>query len=68
MGQINATEKAKKGYQDRLLSLYDSFYRKALDGDAQAFKAFVDCASILFSNTEESELSKILNDAVLKDD
>lgn len=55
-------------HEKKLMDLYESYYKKALDGDNQAFKPFIDVSKELFSDSEENEIMKILQNTKVGDE
>lgn len=54
-------------HQKKQIELYNAYYKKALDGDVQAFKAFEDFSEKFFADNKESGLVSLLNN-VSEDD
>lgn len=54
-------------HQKKQIELYNAYYKKALDGDVQAFKAFEDFSEKFFAENKENGLVKLLN-SVSEDD
>lgn len=48
-------------HQKKLVDLYETYYRKALDGDTQAFKAFLEFSDKFFKDDKENGLTRLLN-------
>lgn len=61
MAKINNKEKLKLEHENKLIELYNTYYKKALEGDNQSLKPFLDCSKELFKDSEESELMQILS-------
>lgn len=51
----------KRLHQKKLIELYNRYYEKALDGDTQAFKAFLEFSDKFFAEDKENGLTKLLN-------
>ena len=51
----------KRMHQKKLIELYNTYYKKALDGDVQAFKAFQEFSDKFFKEDKENGLTKLLN-------
>ena len=51
----------KRLHQKKMIELYDTYYKKALEGDVQAFKAWQDFSDKFFKEDKENELTKLLN-------
>lgn len=60
MAKATNKDKLKSEHENKLIELYDIYYKKCLE-DNTYFKAFSDVSKELFKNNEESELMKILN-------
>lgn len=60
MAKINNKEKLKLEHENKLIELYNTYYVKALEGDNQSLKPFLDCSKELFKDSEESEIMSIL--------
>ena len=61
----------KRLHQKKLVDLYETYYQKAMDGDTQAFKAFLEFSDKFFKEDKENGLTKLLNripDADLESD
>lgn len=61
----------KRLHQKKLLKLYDAYYEKALKGDVQAFKAFLEFSDKFFQEDKEGGLTQLLNripDEALEED
>lgn len=61
----------KRLHQKKLIELYNTYYKKALDGDTQAFKAFLDFSEKFFKEDKEGGLTLLLNkipDSELEDE
>lgn len=61
----------KRLHQKKLIELYNTYYNKALSGDVQSFKAFLDFSDKYFTEDKENGLTKLLQkipDAELNDD
>ena len=61
----------KRLHQKKLVDLYETYYKKAMDGDTQAFKAFLEFSDKFFKEDKENGLTKLLNripDADLESD
>lgn len=61
----------KRLHQKKEIELYDTYYKKALEGDTQAFKAFREFSKEFFREDKEGELTQLLNkipDGDLEDD
>ena len=57
---IGRKQQLKQSHEKRLMELYESYYTRAIDGDSQALKSFIDVAKSLFGDEKEDELSLIL--------
>lgn len=51
----------KRLHQKKLVDLYETYYKKAMDGDTQAFKAFLEFSDKFFKEDKENGLTKLLN-------
>ena len=51
----------KRLHQKKLIDLYETYYKKAMDGDTQAFKAFLEFSDKFFKEDKENSLTKLLN-------
>lgn len=51
----------KRLHQKKEIELYNAYYKKALKGDVQAFKAWQDFSEKFFKENKENELTKLLN-------
>lgn len=51
----------KRLHQKKMIELYDTYYKKALDGDVQAFKAWQDFSDKFFKEDKENGLTKLLS-------
>lgn len=51
----------KRLHQKKLIDLYNTYYEKAMGGDTQAFKAFLDFSDKFFAEDKENGLTKLLN-------
>lgn len=51
----------KRLHQKKLIELYNTYYEKALSGDTQAFKAFLEFSDKFFKDDKENGLTKLLN-------
>ena len=65
---ISKKKQLEKQHEDKLMELYKAYYEKALNGDNQAFRPFLDVSKELFADGEENELMKILNGAKVGDE
>lgn len=54
-------QQLKDSHERKLMDLYESYFKKALDGDNNSFKPFIDVSKELFTDGEENELMKIIN-------
>lgn len=54
-------------HQKKQIELYNTYFKKALDGDVQAFKAFEDFSEKFFTEDKESGLTQLLNRVSEKD-
>lgn len=61
MAKLNNKDKLKLEHENKLVELYNTYYVKALEGDNQSLKPFLDCSKELFKDSEESELMQILS-------
>lgn len=57
----------KRLHQKKQIELYNTYFKKALDGDVQAFKAFEDFSEKFFTEDKESGLTQLLNRVSEKD-
>ena len=64
---IGRKQQLKQAHDKKLMDLYESFYTKAIDGDSQSLKSFIDCAKELFGDEKEDELSAILKNIKVGD-
>lgn len=64
---IGKKQQLKNQHEGKLMELYNAYYKKALDGDNQAFKPFIDVSKELFTDGEQNELLKILNNTKVGD-
>lgn len=48
-------------HQEKLIKLYNAYYEKALSGDTQAFKAFLEFSNDFFKEDKENGLTSLLN-------
>lgn len=51
----------KRLHQKKMIELYNTYYQKALDGDTQAFKAFLDFSETFFKEDKENGLTALLS-------
>ena len=51
----------KRLHQKKLIQLYNTYYDKALSGDTQAFKAFLEFSNDFFKEDKENSLTSLLN-------
>ena len=51
----------KRLHQKKLVDLYNTYYEKAMKGDTQAFKAFLEFSDKFFAEDKENGLTKLLN-------
>lgn len=51
----------KRLHQKKEVELYNTYYKKALGGDVQAFKAFQEFSDKFFKEDKENELTKLLS-------
>lgn len=51
----------KRLHQKKLVDLYETYYKKAMNGDTQAFKAFLEFSDKFFKEDKENGLTKLLN-------
>lgn len=64
---IGRKQQLKNGHDKRLMDLYESYYTRAIDGDTQSLKSFIDVAKELFGDEKEDELSAILKNIKVGD-
>ena len=57
---IGRKQQLKQAHDKKLMDLYESYYTRAIDGDTQSLKSFIDVARELFGDEKEDKLSKIL--------
>lgn len=60
MAKLNNKDKLKLEHENKLIELYNTYYKKAFEGDNQSLKPFLDCSKELFKDSEESEIMSIL--------
>ena len=51
----------KRLHQKKLVDLYNTYYEKAMKGDTQAVKAFLEFSDKFFAEDKENGLTKLLN-------
>ena len=51
----------KRLHQKKLIELYNTYFEKAMSGDTQAFKAFLEFSDKFFAEDKENGLTKLLN-------
>ena len=51
----------KRLHQKKMIELYNTYYKKAVDGDVQAFKAWQDFSDKFFKEDKENGLTKLLS-------
>ena len=56
-------EQLKSEHEGKLIELYNTYYKKCLDGDTASLKAFLDCSKELFADSEENELLRMVQNA-----
>lgn len=56
-------EQLKSEHEGKLIELYNTYYKKCLDGDIASLKAFLDCSKELFADSEENELLRMVQNA-----
>lgn len=57
---VGRKQQLKNQHEKKLMELYESYYTKALKGDTQSFKPFLDVSKELFADKEEDSLMKLL--------
>ena len=65
---ISKKQQLKNQHESKLIELYKAYYQKALEGDNQAFKPFLDVSKELFADGQENELMKILKNVDVGDE
>lgn len=64
---IGRKQQLKQSHDKRLMDLYESYYKTAIEGDTQSLKSFIDVAKELFGDEKEDELSAILKNIKVGD-
>ena len=68
MAGVNKKQQLKNAHEQKLMNLYDTYYKKCLDGDTNSFKAFIDCSNELFQNEDDNEIAKLLRNVTFEGD
>ena len=64
---IGRKQQLKNGHEKLLMDLYSTYYTRAIEGDTQSLKSFIDVAKELFGDEKEDELSAILKNIKVGD-
>lgn len=55
-------QQLKDSHEKKLMDLYESYYQKALEGDNNSFKPFIEVSKELFGEKEDDSVSALLKE------